>query len=92
MKDVSHHPDDKTLVELDWSAWLGPAAIDTVVWTVPSGLSSAATDVSSNDTKLWFTGGSYDQEYTIDCKVTSDDTEPRTKTYSFYVRVARTIL
>lgn len=92
MRDVSHHPNDKTLVEIDWTSWLGQAGIDTVVWTIPQGLSSAATDESGNVTKLWFTGGAYDCEYTVDCKVTSDDTESRSKTFSFFVRVARTYL
>ena len=80
-------PDGKLRVIVDWSAWLGSATIASVAWTVPSGLTEAATSNTTTTATVFLSGGTDGQEYTVKCCITTDDAETRIKCRSFHVAV-----
>lgn len=69
-------PADVLDYTIDWSEELAapsPAdAIASVVWTVPGGLTQGATLVQGGRTTVWLSGGTAGTDYTVTCRITTD--------------------
>jgi hypothetical protein len=83
IKDVS----DKRIITGDFSEWLDDANLDSVSWTVPSGISSANDSFGAKTATNYFSGGSDNEEYTIKCTITTDESVARVKSHSFILAV-----
>lgn len=56
----------------DWSDWLvSGETIAASTWTVPDGITEGAKQLDDNSTKIWLSGGTAGETYTITNKVTT---------------------
>lgn len=65
----SKDPQEVLDYEVDWTGRLGSDDIDTVTWTVPSGITKESEDVSGAVAVIWLSGGSAGQSYPVGCLV-----------------------
>ena len=71
---------------LDWTLWLTTGdAIDSIVWTVPSGLTLETQTISGAKAYLWLSGGTDGVSYNILCRVTTVDGRIDDRTVSIQV-------
>ena len=69
----SHDPEATLDYSVDWSDWLGNAeTIDTVVWTVPEGLTAALEDETDGVCTVWLSGGVVNRTQKVECKITTN--------------------
>jgi len=78
-------PNDDLDYMIDWGTWLNGDTIDTVDWSVPSGLTSHNPTNSDTLTTIWLTGGNVGNNYRITCKITT--VGGREKEDSFYLYI-----
>jgi len=65
---------------IDWSSWLATGeTISTSDWTVPSGITKDSNEKDDTSTKIWLSGGTDGQTYTIVNRITTsaDRTDDR---------------
>jgi hypothetical protein len=62
-------PDEVLDYEVDWSDRLGSDTIDSVTWTMPSGIVKDDQDVSGDIAVIWISGGTAGESYNIGCRV-----------------------
>lgn len=78
-------PSDILDYEVDWSEWLeSTETIDTVTWSVPTGLTQTDDDVTDTTATVWLSGGTAGTTYEVACKILT--TAGRTAERSFRVR------
>lgn len=69
-------PSDVLDYTIDWTAELNapspPDAIASVVWSVPAGITQGATLQAGPRTTIWLSGGTAGTDYTITCRITTD--------------------
>jgi hypothetical protein len=85
-KDVS----DTRRITGDWSGFLGATAqISSVAYTVPTGITATGQSVGANGLTEtnYYSGGITGKEYTIKTTMTTDETPPRIKSYSYILAV-----
>lgn len=90
---------DKMLASLDWTRWLGTAAISTSSWVAQSkgGATTTALTLSddSNTTTtatVYFAGGTENDEYWLVNTIVTNEAIPRTESRSIMVRCARKVV
>lgn len=70
----------------DWSTWLASGeTLSSATWTVPTGITEDSTQLGSDSAKIWLSGGTAGESYTIACKVVTSAS--RTDERSFVVQV-----
>jgi hypothetical protein len=71
---------------IDWSEWLTTGETLTVsTWTVPSGITKDSDQRADTSTKIWLSGGTAGESYTIANKIETSDN--RTDERSFEIMV-----
>lgn len=69
-------PADVLDYTIDWSEELAAAepddAIAAVLWTVPAGITQGATATVGARTTVWLSGGTAGADYTVACKITTE--------------------
>ncbi len=79
-------PDATLDYGFDWSDWLQAGeTISTSVWTVGTGLTEGEDEMSTSITKIWLSGGTAGETYTVSNKITTD--QSRTDERSFEIIV-----
>ncbi len=79
---------DTRIVTLNFADWLGSGVeIDSVSWTVPSGLTAANDSNTTTTASNYFSGGTDGEEYLVKCSITTDEAVARTKTTQFTLRI-----
>ena len=69
---VEKSPDALLTYTIDWTAWLsGADTLDTVVWTVPSGITSVLESNTGYKASIKLSGGTAGTVYDVKCKVTT---------------------
>ena len=59
-------PDAKLDYGFDWSDWLAAGeTISTSAWTIAAGLTEESTETGSTSTKVWLSGGTDGDTYTV---------------------------
>ena len=67
-------PDANLDYGFDWSDWLASGeTISVSVWTVPAGLAEGSKQMGDTSTKVWLSGGTAGNAYTVSNKVTTSD-------------------
>ena len=79
--------DGKRRVIVDYSGWLGSAAIAAVEWTVPAQLTATGDSFTNTTATNHFAGGVDGQEYELKCCITTNDAETRIKCVTFHIDV-----
>lgn len=62
-------PDEVKDYSIDWSARLAGDTINSVTWTVPTGLTKDSQSLSGAIATAWFSGGTAGTTYQIGCRV-----------------------
>lgn len=83
-------PSDKLDYAVDWTAWLSEGeTIASTEWTVETGLtkmsSPAATD-TANPAVVWLEGGDDGEDYTVACKITTNQSRVVERSFTVQVR------
>lgn len=66
----------------DWSDWLQDGeTISTSTWTVPSGLTEVSDSNDATGTKVWISGGTDREIYTITNKIVTTDNREDTRSH-----------
>jgi hypothetical protein len=72
---------------VDWTLWLASGDyISSVVWTVPSGLTTVTTSNTNTLATIWLSGGTVGQSYSVQCKITTAGGRIDERTISIIVR------
>ena len=83
-------PDSTIKVVLDWSDWLGTAAISSVTWTTdPTSVTASNTSNSNTTTTAYLAGGELDAEHRVTVKITTNESVARIEARTFMVHIAR---
>lgn len=65
-------PDELLDYDLDWSGRLDDGdSITDSEWTVPDGLTAGPTSMSQTATKIWLSGGTLGENYTLLNRITT---------------------
>jgi hypothetical protein len=64
-------PDEVLDYSVDWTNRLDSDDIDTVVWTVPAGLTSVNETNTTKIATIWLSGGAGSVTYELNCRVTT---------------------
>ncbi len=78
-------PDSTKDYTINWAAWLGQDTIVSAVWTVPAGITKASESHTTTTATIWLSGGTIDQVYTLQCRITT--VGGRTEDESFSIKV-----
>jgi len=71
---------------IDWSDWLATGeTISASTWTVPTGLTSTDTGVTTTSATVWLSGGTRDTVYVVTNEI--DTNQSRTAQRSLVIRV-----
>jgi hypothetical protein len=74
-KTKTKHPAATLDYTVDWTDWLAlvtPAdTIAAAVWTVPAGITSVLTTITTTTAVIWLSGGTSGQSYNISVKITT---------------------
>lgn len=83
---VEKSPDSSLSYTIDWTAWLPTGdTIDTVVWTVPTGLTKASEANTSYKASIKLTGGTAGSTYDVKCVITTVGVLTEARTLRFMV-------
>lgn len=66
-------PQDTNDFGLDWSGYLDGDAIITAVWSVPADLVLVRAERAGSLTVAWISGGVAGRDYTVSCRITTDN-------------------
>lgn len=67
-------PDANLDYGIDWSDWLASGeTISVSAWTVPSGITEGTKSNDGTTVKVWLSGGTAGEIYTISNKITTSD-------------------
>lgn len=73
-RNVIKDPEAEVDFTLDWSDYLeGSDVIDTVTWTVPSGITKGATANTDTTTTIWLSSGENWEDYIVVCEILTTD-------------------
>lgn len=86
MDTVVKDPDDIRTVSVDWTAFIGAAAISTTAWSVANGLTLGTTGSSGNVRSALVSGGQEGCDYLVTCRVTLNTAEVKDETVLVKVR------
>ena len=70
---------------IDWTRWLAGDQIATSEWIVPAGLTKLADSKTVSSARVWLSGGTAGQSYTVTNRITT--VGGRTEDRSFIIRV-----
>lgn len=80
-------PADRVWYEADWADWLDVGdALSTISWTVPSGVTKHAEQLSGTKARLDLSGGTANTDYDCVCQVTTANARIGERTYRVPVR------
>lgn len=66
-------PNEVLDFEIDWTARIGTAdPIETVTWTIPSGITKTAQTFEGLVTAVWLSGGTTGASYSVGCLVETE--------------------
>lgn len=74
---------------IDWDQddWLGSDTITgTPTWTVPSGLTLSSQSNTTTAATAWISGGTADNDYDVECKITTTGGRTDERTIRLQVR------
>lgn len=89
MSYVWKAPDDKIIVPLDWSDFLGSAQISTVTWEADSGITLSDESNTTSTTTNYVSGGTKGNDYNLRCTITTNETVARTESRNIEIRVVK---
>lgn len=77
-------PDAVLDYEINWTAWLNGDTISSSSWTVPAGLTKDSDSFTDTVTKIWLSGGTDSETYTLTNRITTSGgrTDDRSVTLS----------
>jgi len=80
-------PQAKLDYQFDWGTnWLETGdTIESVVWTVPSGLTKESQSNTTTTATVWLSGGVDGRSYDIICQITTDDGREDQRTFTLPV-------
>lgn len=81
LRTFSKDPNAALYYGFDWSDWFASGeTIDTVVWTVPAGLTGGTEANDGEVVKILLSGGTAGEEYEVSARITTTDgqTDERT--------------
>lgn len=87
---VTKDPDATLDYVFDWSDWLEDGeSISTAAVDVDSGITENTGDrqTTSSAVKVWLTGGSVGERYTVSCEITTDNSPARIDERSMTIQV-----
>lgn len=73
-------------VDWDGDDWLGADTISTVTWTVPAGLATASSSNTTTTATIWLSGGTAEQDYDVQCRITTAGGRTDERTIRLLVR------
>lgn len=84
---IPKDPDAVLPYDFDWTDWLDGATIATRTVTVSSGLTKDSDSIMAGSLKVrvWLSGGTAGQTYTVACKITTSDNRTDERTVSIAV-------
>ena len=77
------HKDPNAVLDycLDWSEWLASGeTITTSVWTVATGITKDSDSFTDEITKIWLSGGTDGERYTVANRITTSDSRTDERT------------
>ena len=91
MSILLKHPDATLDYGFDYSNWLDSGeTISDSSWEVPSGLVEEGSNFSATGTKIWLSGGTEDEEYTITNTIeTTESATVEVRSFTLLVAVFR---
>lgn len=79
-------PDAKLDYAIDWSEWLASGeTISASAWTIPTGLTNESETFDDDSTKVWLSGGTDGETYTVANKITSSEGRIDERTFQIMV-------
>lgn len=82
--------DDKRIVTLNWTSWLGVSTITSVAWEETTGtITISNTSNTTTTATAYLSGGSNGVDYFIKCTITTADTVARIESRTFTLKVLR---
>lgn len=83
---VTKDPDATLDYGFDWTNWMQTSeTISTVAWTVATGLTKGSEDTGDYIAKVWLSGGTAGQRYTVACKITTNQSRIDERTMTIIV-------
>lgn len=92
MRPLPHHPDATTKLVINWTPFLRGASISSVAWDAGNVLTASNTSVSGDTAIAYLTGGTLDDEYDVECKMTTNDAVARVKVVFVRIRATKQFL
>jgi hypothetical protein len=89
IKTFTKDPEAVLDYTIDWDAddWLGSDTITgTPTWTVPAGLTKDAQSNTTTTATAWISGGTADNDYDVECKITTAGGRTDERTIRLQVR------
>jgi len=77
---------DKIRYFIDWSEWLGTDTLTSVVWTIPSGITSDTETNTTTKSYIRLIGGTVGYEYIIKAHAVSSGNEEKDKSFKLIIR------
>lgn len=80
-------PQAKLDYQFNWGTnWLGTGdAIESVVWTIPSGLTKESQTHDDTTATVWLSGGVDGRSYDVVCQITTSDDRTDQRTFTLPV-------
>lgn len=70
----------------DWSDWLQTGeVISASTWTVDTGITEDSDEMSTSITKIWLSGGTVGETYTISNKIVTDQNRTDERSFEIFV-------
>jgi hypothetical protein len=90
MTIIRKDEDDKVVVTIDWSGWLGSSTIASVAWDEPSNnLTISNESETTTATTAYLSGGTNGRDYWVQVAITTADAVARIESRWIEVRVMR---
>jgi len=79
-------PDAVSDYVVDWEEWLSGDTINTVSWTVASGITEDSTSNTTTTATIWLSGGTAGQSYDVTCRIVTAAGRTEERTITIVVR------
>lgn len=79
-------PNEVLDYQIDWADRLGSDTIATSTWTIPSGLTAGATSNTTTTATTWLSGGTEDDDYEVQNRITTTGGRTMDQTVKLRVR------
>lgn len=80
-------PDATLDYGVDWTKWLGVDNIASSEWSVPTGITLVADELTAKTATVWLSGGTAGQSYRITNRVVTSSVPARVDERSMTIRV-----